>query len=38
METTTIPIIGEQIAIRAGRRGGKPHVARHRIKVRHIAI
>jgi uncharacterized protein (DUF433 family) len=38
METTTIPVISEHIAIRPGYCGGKPHVAGHRIKVQHIAV
>lgn len=36
--TSTVPVIGEYIAIRAGYCGGKPHIAGHRIKVQHIAV
>ncbi len=38
MDTATVNVVAEYIAIRPGFCGGKPHVAGHRIKVQHIAI
>ena len=35
---TTVPAVGEYIAIRPGYCGGKPHIAGHRIKVQHVAV
>src|SRR5215470_17775989 len=35
---TTVPVVAEYIAVRAGYCGGKPYIAGHRIKVQHIAV
>src|SRR5438067_1630285 len=35
---TTLPVVGEYIAVKPGFCGGKPHVIGHRIKVQHIAV
>jgi uncharacterized protein (DUF433 family) len=35
---TTVPVIGEYIAIKPGFCGGKPHISGHRVKVQHVAV
>jgi uncharacterized protein (DUF433 family) len=35
---TVLPVIAENIAIRPGYCGGKPHIAGHRVKVQHVAL
>src|SRR5271167_2718495 len=35
---TTIPVVGEYIAVKPGFCGGKAHIIGHRIKVQHIAV
>jgi uncharacterized protein (DUF433 family) len=36
-EGRTLPIVSDYIGVLPGHCGGKPHILRHRIKVKHIA-